>query len=74
MPQEPSALDGPDPGLEAAPAPPAAAPPADASLRSRLGEAARRAVAAYTYDAMEQAFDRALTAAWQACPASSGAH
>ena len=35
MPQEPSALDGPDPGLEAAPAPTVAAPPADASLRSR---------------------------------------
>ncbi len=47
---------------------------ADASLRSRLGEAARRAVAAYTYDAMEQAFDRALTTAWQARRASCGAH
>ena len=35
MPQEPSALDGPDPGLPAAPAPVAPAPPADASLRSR---------------------------------------
>ena len=46
----------------------------DASLRSRLGEAARRAVAAYTYDAMEQAFDRALTTAWRARRASCGAH
>ncbi len=40
MPQEPSALDGPDPGLQAAPTPVAPdpvapAPPADASLRSR---------------------------------------
>jgi glycosyltransferase involved in cell wall biosynthesis len=32
----------------------------DAQLRHRLGDAARRAVQPYTYDAMVQAFDRAL--------------
>lgn len=35
----------------------------DEPLRTRLGEAAREAVAAYTYDAMASAFDRALAAA-----------
>ena len=47
---------------------------ADATLRSRLGEAGRQAVAAYTYDAMEQAFDRALTVARARRSARSGAH
>jgi glycosyltransferase involved in cell wall biosynthesis len=47
---------------------------ADAGLRSRLGQAARQAVTAYTYDAMEQAFDRALAAARTANRARSGAH
>jgi glycosyltransferase involved in cell wall biosynthesis len=47
---------------------------ADATLRSRLGEAARQAVAAYTYDAMEQAFDRALTVAQAGRSARCGAH
>jgi glycosyltransferase involved in cell wall biosynthesis len=36
---------------------------ADERLRSRLGTAARQAVAGYTYDAMMQAFDRALSVA-----------
>jgi glycosyltransferase involved in cell wall biosynthesis len=36
---------------------------ADEPLRSRLGAAAKEAVAAYTYDAMVQAFDRALATA-----------
>ena len=35
----------------------------DEALRSRLGERARQAVAAYTYDAMVEAFDRAISAA-----------
>jgi glycosyltransferase involved in cell wall biosynthesis len=35
----------------------------DPALRARLGAAARRAVAPYTYDAMAAAFDRALTTA-----------
>ena len=35
----------------------------DAALRMRLGTAGRRAVAAYNYDAMAAAFDRALAAA-----------
>jgi glycosyltransferase involved in cell wall biosynthesis len=35
----------------------------DAALRERLGEAARTAVAAYTYEAMAAAFDRALAIA-----------
>jgi glycosyltransferase involved in cell wall biosynthesis len=35
----------------------------DAQLRGRLGDAARHAVSAYTYDAMVQAFDRALDVA-----------
>jgi glycosyltransferase involved in cell wall biosynthesis len=39
---------------------------ADADLRSRLGEAGRRAVAAYTYDAMVEAIDRALDRARRA--------
>jgi glycosyltransferase involved in cell wall biosynthesis len=36
---------------------------ADPALRGRLGAAARRSVAAYTYDAMVSAFDRALAVA-----------
>ena len=51
-------------------------PPArrrDAALAARE-RAARQAVAAYTYDAMEQAFDRALTVARPALGARSGAH
>jgi glycosyltransferase involved in cell wall biosynthesis len=36
---------------------------ADAALRERLGEAARAAVAGYSYDAMAAAFDRALALA-----------
>jgi glycosyltransferase involved in cell wall biosynthesis len=36
---------------------------ADGSLRSRLGARARQAVSAYTYDAMVEAFDRAISAA-----------
>jgi glycosyltransferase involved in cell wall biosynthesis len=35
---------------------------ADAKLRTRLGRAGRRAVAAYNYDAMAAAFERALAA------------
>jgi glycosyltransferase involved in cell wall biosynthesis len=35
----------------------------DSALRRRLGEAARTAVAPYTYDAMANAFDRALSIA-----------
>lgn len=35
----------------------------DEALRSRLGERARQAVSAYTYDAMVAAFDRAISAA-----------
>jgi glycosyltransferase involved in cell wall biosynthesis len=35
----------------------------DAPLRARLGDAARQAVSAYTYDAMMEAFDRALDVA-----------
>jgi glycosyltransferase involved in cell wall biosynthesis len=35
----------------------------DAALRSRLGAAAREAAAPYTYEAMADAFDRALSAA-----------
>ncbi|HWE08125.1 MAG TPA: glycosyltransferase family 4 protein [Solirubrobacteraceae bacterium] len=35
----------------------------DAALRARLGEAARTAVAGYTYEAMADAFDRALAKA-----------
>ena len=37
----------------------------DAALRARLGAAGRRAVGAYNYDAMVQAFERALAAASQ---------
>ncbi|HET7049630.1 MAG TPA: glycosyltransferase family 4 protein [Solirubrobacteraceae bacterium] len=36
---------------------------ADAPLRSRLGKRARQAVSAYTYDAMVEAFDRAISVA-----------
>jgi glycosyltransferase involved in cell wall biosynthesis len=36
---------------------------ADGSLRSRLGAHARQAVSAYTYDAMVDAFERAISAA-----------
>jgi glycosyltransferase involved in cell wall biosynthesis len=36
---------------------------ADSALRQRLGSAARRAVGAYTYDAMVEGFDRALQVA-----------
>ena len=36
---------------------------ADPALRARLGEAARASVAAYNYDAMVEAFDRALATA-----------
>ena len=36
---------------------------ADDALRARLGEAAREAVRPYTYDAMADAFDRALATA-----------
>ena len=46
----------------------------DAGLRWRLGAAARQAVAAYTYGAMERAFDRALRVARTAHGARSGAH
>ena len=35
----------------------------DAPLRTRLGEAAKSAVSAYTYDAMAEAFERALASA-----------
>jgi glycosyltransferase involved in cell wall biosynthesis len=35
----------------------------DAALRRRLGDAARQAVAAYTYEAMADAFDKAFAAA-----------
>jgi glycosyltransferase involved in cell wall biosynthesis len=41
---------------------------ADEPLRARLGEAARDAVAAYTYDAMVEAFDRALATAISPSP------
>jgi hypothetical protein len=36
---------------------------ADGALRERLGTAAHAAVQPYTYDAMADAFDRALAAA-----------
>ncbi|PZS10090.1 MAG: hypothetical protein DLM64_09275 [Solirubrobacterales bacterium] len=46
---------------------------ADAPLRARLGDGARRAVAAYNYDAAVGAFDRALTAARnRVAPRSAG--
>jgi rhamnosyl/mannosyltransferase len=35
----------------------------DEMLRSRLGSRARQAVSAYTYDAMVEAFDRAISTA-----------
>jgi glycosyltransferase involved in cell wall biosynthesis len=41
---------------------------ADPALRARLGDAGRRAVAAYTYDAMLDAFDRALARAISPSP------
>ena len=40
----------------------------DVGLRTRLGEAARVAVAPYTYDAMAAAFDRALAVAMSPSP------
>jgi glycosyltransferase involved in cell wall biosynthesis len=46
----------------------------DARLRRRLGAAARRAVAAYTYDAMAEAFERALGVATDARSAFQRAH
>jgi glycosyltransferase involved in cell wall biosynthesis len=46
----------------------------DERLRLRLGAAARRAVAAYTYDAMIEAFDRALAAAAAARSPRAAAH
>ncbi|MGO9752007.1 MAG: glycosyltransferase family 4 protein [Solirubrobacteraceae bacterium] len=56
-------------GLVVAPGDPAALAQAiglllgDEALRNRLGERARETVGAYTYDAMVQAFDRALAVA-----------
>ncbi len=41
---------------------------ADDELRVRLGEAARRAVSAYTYEAMAAGFDRALARAMSPSP------
>jgi len=41
---------------------------ADDALRRRLGDAARAAVAPYTYDAMLAAFDRALASAISPSP------
>jgi glycosyltransferase involved in cell wall biosynthesis len=41
---------------------------ADVALRTRLGAAAREAVAAYTYEAMAEAFDRALATAIKPSP------
>jgi glycosyltransferase involved in cell wall biosynthesis len=46
----------------------------DERLRSRIGAVARQAVAAYTYDAMVEAFDRALVVATKARPAPVAAH
>ena len=46
----------------------------DAGLRARLGQAAKHAVAAYTYDAMERAFDRALSVARTAHQLRSAGH
>ena len=40
----------------------------DDQLRARLGDAARQAVAAYTYAAMVEAFDRALATAIRPSP------
>jgi glycosyltransferase involved in cell wall biosynthesis len=40
----------------------------DPALRSRLGSAAREAVSVYTYDAMVDAFDRALATAMRPSP------
>jgi glycosyltransferase involved in cell wall biosynthesis len=40
----------------------------DPALRGRLGDAARRAVSAYTYEAMADAFDRALATAIRPSP------
>ena len=40
----------------------------DATLRARLGNAAREAVRPYTYDAMAEAFDRALATAIKPSP------
>jgi glycosyltransferase involved in cell wall biosynthesis len=61
-----------DTGLVVAPGDPGALARAidrlivDEPLRARLGAAARSAVAGYTYDAMERAFDRALERAFSA--------
>jgi glycosyltransferase involved in cell wall biosynthesis len=45
---------------------------ADAPLRARLGSAAREAVAPYTYDAMAEAFSRALATATAIRPSPTG--
>jgi glycosyltransferase involved in cell wall biosynthesis len=61
-------------GLVVAPGDPAALARAigllleNAALRNRLGQRARVAVGAYTYDAMVRAFDRALTVALERSP------
>ena len=47
---------------------------ADGSLRSRLGRRARQAVSAYTYDAMVEAFDRAISAARSGGRVAHSAH
>jgi len=47
---------------------------ADEVLRSRLGSRARQAVSAYTYDAMVEAFDRAISAARSHGRATRSAH
>jgi glycosyltransferase involved in cell wall biosynthesis len=47
---------------------------ADKVLRSRLGSRARQAVSTYTYDAMVEAFDRAISAARSRGRAARGAH
>jgi hypothetical protein len=47
---------------------------ADEVLRSHLGSRARQAVSAYTYDAMVQSFDRAISAARSRGRAARSAH
>ena len=47
---------------------------ADEELRSRLDSRARQAVSAYTYDAMVEAFDRAISAARSRGRAARSAH
>jgi glycosyltransferase involved in cell wall biosynthesis len=47
---------------------------ADEALRSRLGSRASQAVSAYTYDAMVEAFDRAISAARSHGRAARSAH